>query len=144
MSDQKKLMQAALCKILSDDRDAYRALNESQFVPFFQPLVTLRSGQLAGFEVLARWQHPVAGLIPPNQFISLAEQDGWIDDLTRQILQKALAAASVVPDPLTLAINISPFQLRDPHLPEQIHSIAKRAGFALSRLVVEITESALI
>jgi EAL domain-containing protein (putative c-di-GMP-specific phosphodiesterase class I) len=69
MSDQKKLMRAALCKILSDDRDAYRALNESQFVPFFQPLVTLRSGQLAGFEVLARWQHPVAGLIPPNQFI---------------------------------------------------------------------------
>lgn len=144
MTDNKKPLQAALCKVLSDDQAAYRALHEGQFVPFFQPLVTLRTGQLAGFEVLARWRHPTEGLIPPNKFIAMAEQDGWIGALTQQILEKAFAAASDIPDPLTLAINISPFQLRDLQLPEVIQRIAMEAGFALPRLIVEITESALI
>ena len=130
--------------VLTDNQAAYRALNESHFVPFFQPLVILRTGQLAGFEVLARWQHPTAGLIPPNKFIAIAEQDGWIGALTQQILEKALLAGASIPDPLTLAVNVSPFQLRDLQLPNQIRSMAEKAGFPLSRLVVEITESALV
>jgi PAS domain S-box-containing protein len=124
--------------------DVAQALIESQFVPFFQPLVTLRTGQLAGFEVLSRWQHPVEGLIPPARFIPVAERDGWIGELTRQILRKAFVAAAVLPDPLSLHINVSPVQLLDISLPEQIGDLAGNAGFPLSRIVIEITESALI
>ena len=141
MTATKRLMQL---EVSTNEQDAYCALQANQFVPFFQPLVTLRSGQLAGFEVLARWQHPTAGVIPPSQFITIAEQDGWIGALTQQVLEKAFAAAAVIPAPLTLAINISPFQLRDVDLPELIHRIGTEANFPLSRLVVEITESALI
>jgi PAS domain S-box-containing protein len=126
------------------DPDPYLALKKNQFLPYFQPLVTLRTGQLAGFEALARWHHPTIGLIPPSDFIAIAERDGWIDELTRQVLLKALTAASAIPDPLTLAVNISPVQLRDRSLPEQIRGIARNAGFPLSRLMIEITESALV
>jgi PAS domain S-box-containing protein len=124
--------------------DPYLALSENQFVPYFQPLVTLRTGKLAGFEALARWEHPAIGLILPSNFISVAERDGWIEELTYQVLQKALAAASAIPDPLSLAFNISPVQLRDRSLPERIRRIAKATLFPLSRLVLEITESALV
>lgn len=124
--------------------DPYRGLNEDQYVPYFQPLVTLRTGQLSGFEALARWQHPTIGVIPPSSFIAIAERDGWIDQLTRQLLQKALAAVSALPEPLTLAFNISPVQLRDQSLPDQIQEMATVAGFPLSRLILEITESALV
>lgn len=124
--------------------DACLSLRKSHFIPFFQPLVTLRTGQLAGFEVLARWLHPEKGCILPSDFIPIAEQDGWIGELTRQILEKAFVAAAAIPDPLTLAINISPLQLRDITLPQQIHTLAMAARFPLSRILIEITESALI
>ncbi len=94
--------------------------------------------------MLARWRHPVEGLIAPDTFIGVAEQDGWIGELTQQLLEKALVAATILHDPLTLAINISPLQLRDPDLPEQLYGLATAAGFPFSRLVVEITETSLI
>ena len=144
MTETANAMPAAPSDAMQDDEDARRALNESQFVPYFQPLVTLRTGQLAGFEVLARWRHPSQGLIPPSRFIRIAEQGEWIDALTQQILAKAFAAASAIPDTLTLSINLSPVQLRDFRLPRRMLSLAAEAGFPLSRLIVEITESALI
>jgi PAS domain S-box-containing protein len=136
--------QVSSHQIRGEDPDILRGLAKGEFVPFFQPLVTLRTGQLAGFEMLARWQHPTRGLVLPGAFIAAAERDGWIEELTRQILQKAFVAAAAIPDPLTLAINISPLQLRDITLPRQISALAERANFPLSRLVLEITESALI
>jgi diguanylate cyclase (GGDEF)-like protein/PAS domain S-box-containing protein len=144
MTDRANPMRAVPSYGMLDDEGALRALNETQFVPYFQPLVTLRTGQLAGFEVLARWQHPSQGLIPPSRFIRIAEQGGWIDALTEQILVEAFAAASTFPDTLTLSINLSPVQLRDFGLPQRMLSLATEAGFPLSRLIVEITESALI
>jgi PAS domain S-box-containing protein len=123
---------------------AQNALRQGQFIPYFQPIVLLRSGQLAGFEVLARWQHPQHGLVCPDQFISLAEKQGWIDTLTLQLLRKAFAEANSIPEPLTLSVNISPVQLRDSSLPGLIRRAAEGTGFPLTRLVIEITESALI
>ena len=120
------------------------ALSEGQFVPFFQPLIQLRTGQIIGFEVLARWHHPTEGLIPPDRFIPAAERDGWIGELTKQLLRRAFIAVSELSDTLTLAMNVSPLQLRDASLPEQFSSMAKEADFSLSRLIVEVTESALI
>jgi PAS domain S-box-containing protein len=123
---------------------ARQALRLGQFIPYFQPIVTLRSGQLAGFEVLARWQHPYHGLVSPEQFISLAEKQSWIDLLMLQLLRRAFAHARSIPESLTLAVNISPVQLRGSNLPGLIRRAAEEAEFALKRLVIEITESALI
>ena len=139
-----KLFQPPVLKALPSDLDHAEALREGHFVPFFQPIVTLRTGQLAGFEVLARWHHPVKGPIPPLAFIPVAEQDGWIGKLTQQIFKKAFEAAAAIPDPLTLAVNISPLQLLDIDLAQQIEALATEAAFPLSRIVIEITESGLI
>ena len=121
-----------------------RGLENDEFVPFFQPLVTLRTGELAGFEVLARWHHPSAGIVPPDRFIPVAEQNGLIGALLMGLMQKAFEAAKVIPEPLTLAFNVSPLQLYDLALPKQIQSAADEFAFPLRRVVIEITESAIV
>src|ERR1700688_3490706 len=97
--------------------DVRKALESEAVVPCFQPIVELRTGNLAGFEVLARWQHPSLGLILPENFISLAEENGLIGELTHQILSKSFLAATGFPEPLFLAVNVSPIQLQYVSLP---------------------------
>ena len=123
--------------------DAVRAIEHGEFTPHFQPLVDLRTGGLYGFELLARWFRPEQGWISPDEFIPLAESDGWIDLLTRELLRKGFSALATLPGSLGLSINISPVQLRELSLPDQIQAIAASAGFSTDRLIVEITESAL-
>jgi PAS domain S-box-containing protein len=124
-------------------QDVIAALERDELVPFFQPVVELRTGKLRGFEVLARWRHPEHGPILPSNFISLAEDNGLIDELTRQVCRKAFLSSDLLSDELTLAVNVSPIQMRDPSLPVRIQQNAEETGFPLSRLIVEITESAL-
>jgi PAS domain S-box-containing protein len=124
--------------------DIRRALENEAVVPCFQPIVELRTGRLAGFEVLARWQHPEHGLILPENFISLAEESGLIGELSYQILSKSFLAASMLPGPLFLAVNISPIQLHYLNLPRQMRDTAEDYGFPLKQLTVEITESAMV
>jgi PAS domain S-box-containing protein len=128
----------------SDLGESLRAVAYGDFVPYFQPLAVLSTGQLAGFEVLARLRRPDGEILGPNVFIPQAEKDGWIDVLTQQILRTAFASLSEIPEPLTLSVNISPVQLHDLSLPNQIHDVAMATGFPLDRLIIEITESALI
>jgi PAS domain S-box-containing protein len=120
-----------------------RALHDGQVVPYFQPLVQVRSGAVCGFEVLARWLHPVRGVVNPDEFIAVAERFGMIDTLTETILLRAFQAAALHKD-VQLAINISPLQLRDRSLPERIHRVAKQGRYPLHRLTIEITESSLV
>ena len=120
------------------------ALDNDLLVPCFQPIVQLRTGQLVGFEVLARWRHPDHGLILPANLISLAEQNGLAEALMRQIFSKAFQEGAQLPDTLTLSVNVSPCQLRDTSLPGEIRALAEAAGFPMTRLHVEITESALV
>ena len=124
--------------------DLRRALEENQIVPFFQPLVELRTGMLTGFEVLARWQHPVIGTIYPADFIPLAEESGVMGQFTEQLLRGAFAAAAILPEHLNLSVNISLTQLTDRSLPDHVRTAAQQANFPLHRLILEITESALI
>ncbi len=123
--------------------DVKRAIEGDQVIPYFQPLVDLRTGRLIGFEVLARWQRPLHGAILPKNFISLAEENGLIERLTEQVFRKAFQSAPALPQPLSLSVNISPVHLHDPDLPRQIRAAAEEAGFPLERLTVEVTESAL-
>src|SRR5580700_3214571 len=120
-----------------------QALDKGEFEPFFQPVVELNTGRLAGFEVLARWRHPQNGTILPSSFIPLAEERGLVGTLMQEILRKALLPASDLPDPLALAVNVSPSQLHDISLVSQIRKAADDACFPLNRLIVEITVGAL-
>jgi PAS domain S-box-containing protein len=127
-----------------DANDLRRALENNEIIPYFQPLVELRTGLLSGFEALARWQHPQRGLIPPSEFIPLAEKSGLHGLLTGSLLRAVFAAAKDIPEHLALSVNISLTQLTDLTLPRHIFSAAQNANFPLRRLILEITESALV
>jgi PAS domain S-box-containing protein len=124
--------------------EIFRAIEQKQFIPYFQPLVDLREGDIRGFEVLARWQHPTLGLIAPNQFIPLADRFGLMNSLSIALFRQAFAAMHIVPENIGLSVNLTPAQLHDRALPSLLHRLADEANFDLKRLTVEITESALI
>jgi PAS domain S-box-containing protein len=98
---------------------------------------------MTGFEVLARWPHPELGFVLPQNFISLAEESGLIGELMQQILHSAFLSAQDLPKPLALAVNVSPIQLQNLNLPDQIRNAAEKSGFPLDRLIIEVTENAL-
>jgi diguanylate cyclase (GGDEF)-like protein len=116
---------------------------EGQFVPYFEQQIDLVTGSLHGFEMLARWNHPTRGLVPPDEFISVAEECGLIGDLSLSVMRQALAEASGWDSSLKLSVNISPLQLRDPWLAQKITKLLVETGFPPERLEVEITESSL-
>jgi len=124
-------------------RHLIRALKNGEFFPCFQPIVVLATGELHGFEVLARWKHPNLGTIPPDIFIPLAESNGLIGEVSSQVLQKAFEAVALHGKGLRLAFNISPLQLKDLTLAAHIRQIADDARFPLECATVEITESAI-
>lgn len=124
--------------------DIHRAFDEGEFFPVFQPQVELRTGQLVGFEVLARWQHKSLGLIGPDDFVPVVEESGLIDELTRMLLEKAFQSPVLRNDTLTLAVNISPRQLLGLKAAERMMAVAEEGSFPLNRLTIEITESALV
>jgi len=120
------------------------AIEKGQLVPVFQPIVDLRAGLVMGFEVLARWNHPLHGLILPSNFIRLAEQNGLIDSLTDQVLRKAFVTARRLAPEAQLSINISPLQLRNRRVVSRLRRLCRDTGTAPERVTVEITESAII
>jgi diguanylate cyclase (GGDEF)-like protein len=118
-------------------------LDHDQFVPFFEPQVDLETGEIVGFEVLARWVHPLSGIIQPDTFIPEAEEIGLIGRLSEKVIASALAQ-SVDWDPsIKISVNISPVQLTDAWLAQRIVRLLTEIGFPAERLVVEITESSL-
>ena len=127
-----------------EDLDLSEAIERDEIAPYFQPLVELRTGKLIGFEALARWNHPILGMVPPDRFIPLAENTGLIDLLTDTVLRKAIAAATNLPSPLSLSVNISPLQFRDDNLPRIIEHAVADGGFDFHRLILEVTESAFV
>jgi diguanylate cyclase (GGDEF)-like protein len=128
--------------VLEDEIRA--AIEADEFVPFFQPLISLDTGDLNGFEVLARWNSPRRGLIEPDDFIEIAEQSGQLGALSMRVMEKACVQARAWPAHLKLAVNVSPVQFRDPQLAERIIRILTETGFPAGRLEVEITENSLL
>jgi PAS domain S-box-containing protein len=126
------------------ENDLRVALDRHEISPYFQPLVELCSGRITGFEILARWHRPSGARVSPREFIPLAEQSDLLEPITMQLLEKACAAAQAWPDHIELALNISPRQLRKGILPGKLRQIADAANFRLDRLIVEVTESALV
>jgi predicted signal transduction protein with EAL and GGDEF domain len=120
------------------------AISGGQIVPFYQPVVSLATNRIVGFEVLARWQHPRRGLLPPDQFIPIAEQQRLCADLTLALLRQVSIDARAWPDDYTFAFNASPTQLRD-----LLHFVSNPDAMRDTmvdprRIELEVTETVLI
>ncbi|RDC60316.1 putative membrane protein [Alteripontixanthobacter maritimus] len=118
-------------------------LREGHFVPYFEQQIDLVSGELVGFEMLARWISPEHGVLGPDLFIPIAEEIGVIGELSEQLIGRALDEANTWDPNLTLSVNISPVQMRDPWFSQKLIKLLLNHKFPARRLDVEITESCL-
>ena len=129
------------------ESEVRRAIKEEEFRVYYQPLVSLRTGSIAGMEALVRWQHPLYGLLPPAEFIPLAEQTGLITHIGRWVLEEACGQVRRWQDEhagepaLTLNVNVSAVQFRQPSLVQEVARTLERCDFAARDLKLEITES---
>jgi diguanylate cyclase len=145
--------------IYSPERDSYsperlalmaelhRAIDNNQLFLTYQPKVDLRTARVIGLEALARWQHPEVGLIPPDQFIAMAERTGFIKSLTIWGLKTALSQASAWREQgfeIPVSVNLSARTLHDMNLPDHIADILKDHGIDAGQLELEITESVIM
>jgi diguanylate cyclase (GGDEF)-like protein len=120
-----------------------RGLRGDEFIPYYEQQVDLETDELMGFEMLARWNSPDLGLVSPDIFIPIVEEMGLIDELSRKLMTQAFADARRWHPSLTLAVNVSPLQLRDPWFAQKILKMLVAHAFPASRLEIEVTESAL-
>lgn len=129
--------------------DLTEAIAEGHVRLAYQPQVECSSGNLAGFEALARWHHPVRGLLAPDRFIALAEQHGLMDDLTFCVVRQALDwfvdnfadRATGASAPTTMSVNISASTLRDAQFVERLSDYCRGSSIEPSRLIFELTET---
>jgi len=124
-------------------RDLRQGIADEELVVHYQPLARATDGEVCGFEALVRWKHPTRGMIPPLEFIPVAEENGLIGPLGDWVLRRACADAASWEKPLRIAVNLSPIQLHNPALPSLVHEVLITTGLSPSRLELEITESAL-
>jgi diguanylate cyclase (GGDEF)-like protein len=120
------------------------AIAKKQLVLHYQPLVCMAHSRVVGMEALVRWQHPEHGLIPPDEFIPLAESSGLIHDLTQLVLEQALEALASWPSDLFVTVNLSPKDLAHTDIASSLKDQIHRAGVDASRVVLELTENCLI
>jgi diguanylate cyclase (GGDEF)-like protein len=126
------------------EHDLAAAIEAGTVLPWYQPIVDLKSQQVIAFEALARWTHPTLGDIPPDRFIPIAEDCGLIQQLSDQLLRRACTDALAWPDHVMLSFNISPAQLKERTLGLRILGILGETGLSPQRLEIEITESAIV
>jgi diguanylate cyclase (GGDEF)-like protein/PAS domain S-box-containing protein len=126
------------------ERDLRLALTRDEFRLYFQPLVNVETGLHTGFEALIRWEHPENGMVMPNDFIPVAEESGLIVPMGEWVIRTAMAEAVRWSEPRTIAVNLSPVQLRSANLLPTIINALGETGLDPARLEVEITESVLL
>jgi EAL domain-containing protein (putative c-di-GMP-specific phosphodiesterase class I) len=126
------------------------AVERGEMRVHYQPIIDLANGSLFGFEALIRWEHPERGLVPPMEFVPLAEETGLIVPLGVWALEQACAQAArwhrAAPDapPLSMSVNLSPRQLAEPALPNDVARVLHDTGIVPGALWLEITESTLM
>ena len=136
--DEKRRDRTALAA------DLRVALDRDEFVLHFQPQVNAASGDILGLEALLRWNHPQRGLIPPSEFIPIAEETGLIVPIGRWVLVCACSQAASWPLPVRVAVNIASAQLGEPGFRSMLAEILQGSGLPAQRLELEITEASVI
>jgi predicted signal transduction protein with EAL and GGDEF domain len=124
--------------------DLRKAMLTGEFENYYQPIVDVATGKIAGFEALARWNHPQRGLVAPDDFIPLAEEIGLIVPLGEWVLRQACRDAATWPGRQTVAVNLSAVQFRNPSLALTVVSALSASGLDAKRLELEITETVLL
>jgi diguanylate cyclase (GGDEF)-like protein/PAS domain S-box-containing protein len=122
------------------ESDLRSAIASKQFHLAFQPLINAKTQKLVGFEALIRWNHPSRGLVPPNIFIPVAEETGLMPVIGEWVIDEACRACATWPEPITVALNISPKQIVLPALPNTVSEALARHRVAGNRLELEVTE----
>ena len=168
-SDPDKLLKSAdmaLYRAKNDGRDSYRffepdmdarmqlrrkmeldlrrALTLGEFEVYYQPLITLKTQKISGFEALLRWHHPERGMIPPMEFIPIAEEIGLIGQIGAWVLKRACLEAATWPDDIHIAVNLSPAQFKHRAVVLDVVAALGASGLPAHRLEVEIKESVLL
>jgi diguanylate cyclase (GGDEF)-like protein/PAS domain S-box-containing protein len=124
--------------------DLRKAIANGEFELFYQPLVSMQTERITGFEALIRWNHPERGLIPPLDFITVAEETGLIVPIGEWVLRQACAEAVAWPREMKIAVNLSPVQFKNKNLLTSVISALAASGLSPTRLELEITESVLL
>ncbi len=143
-------MHAQALALLDLETDLRHALERHEFRVHYQPVISLASGTLSGFEALVRWQHPQRGLVPPMEFIPFAEQSHFINAIGKTVLDSACAQLRAWQDShpgredLTVSVNVSGKQFRQPDLFRQIVTVLEETGLNPKCLKLEITETAIM
>ena len=141
-------MHAAIVARHALSAELTKSLGRGEFAVFYQPILTLATGALTGVEALVRWRHPTRGLVTPDAFIPLAEENGTILALGRWVLEESCRQVAAwrgfgPPEGLLLTVNLSASQLREPGFVEDIDRILAETGLPASQLVLEMTETAM-
>ncbi len=133
--------------------DLHRALERNELAVHYQPIVDLRTGRVIGFEALVRWNHPERGLLEPDDFIHLAEENGLIVPIGAWVLETAcrqtarwqtIRDRTTTAAPLVINVNLSPRQLADPRLASAVGHIIDKTGIDATAVCLELTENALM
>lgn len=141
------VMYTQATKRLQLESELHQALEQQQFQVYYQPIISLLTGRMRGFEALIRWQHPIEGLVSPAEFIPLAEETGLIVPIGEWVLRAACYQMSVwqtkysTAIPLEISVNLSVKQLKTPDFLEKLDQILAQTGLESQRLKLELTES---
>jgi diguanylate cyclase (GGDEF)-like protein len=129
-------------------QDLALAVSAGQLVVHYQPTVRVSDGRTTGFEALVRWNHPERGMVPPVEFIPLAEESGVITEIGRWVLREAVAQgaawSAATGQPLRMAVNLSPRQLLDHDVTADVEAALLDSGFPAAQLTLEVTEGVLV
>ncbi|MBE9208334.1 EAL domain-containing protein [Nostoc sp. LEGE 06077] len=137
-------------QLLEIENDLRRAIEREELIIYYQPIISLQTGRVTGFEALLRWLHPVRGLMAPTEFIPIAEETGLINDIDIWVLQSAChqlrmwQAHPAVPENLTISVNLSARLFTQSNLIFQIDKIIDKTKVNPSNLELEITESIIV
>lgn len=123
------------------ESDLWKALDKNEFEVYYQPQVDINDCYLTGVEALIRWKHPELGFVSPADFVEIAEANGFIDKLGQWVLVKACEDALLLPDHITVAVNVSPIQFKRTNVVQIVQDALRKTGLPANRLHIEITEA---
>jgi diguanylate cyclase (GGDEF)-like protein len=139
--------QARATHYLHTQHALHQAIDDGELEVHYQPLLDVATGRVTGAEALVRWRHPTRGLVPPMEFIPVAEETGQVNDIGAFVLREACLEAArwnQRENPVTVSVNIAVGQLRDPGFASSVQRALRAADLPPSRLCLEVTESAMM